>query len=95
MTYFLEHEEPMVGNRQGILMSYENLRQCTVLLRLINNKLTGYRDFLSGGANILAVSYEKWHMSFKFMVLEYIENSYSYSVRSGKLMRISNIFQRY
>ena len=50
-----------------------------MLLGLINNKLTGYRDFLSGGANILAVSQDKWHMSFKFMVLEcYIENYFSH-----------------
>ena len=60
--FFLEHEVTKVDNQQGILLDYEKLRQCTMLPRVINNKLTSYRDFLSGGANIQSQSGQMAHV---------------------------------
>ena len=56
MTFFCTNLEVAdVNYRLGILLGYENLRQCTVLLRQVNNRLIAYRD-LSDSASILAVS---------------------------------------
>lgn len=82
--FFLEHKAAEVDYRRGILLGDENLRQCTLCSDLplvqvgkighINGTCTqviDYLDFLSDGANVLAVRQDEWHMSFKFTVLVY------------------------
>ena len=84
-SWALSHDLLAQGSRSGL--STGNIigwRQCTLCSDLplvqvgkighINGTCTqviDYLDFLSDGANVLAVRQDEWHMSFKFTVLVY------------------------